>query len=408
MMAIVSPVMIGGMGLGAEAGYWYFTQRKLQHAADVAAHAAGVRKRASDHQAHLATTALTVATSSGFRPATGALALHNPPQSGSHTTDASAVEVILVESHPRLLSSIFSKEPVKIQARAVAKLTGGHPACILGLAHTDPAMAGAITVTGSSAVTLSNCSASSNSVSEQSFYLEGSGQMTADCASSVGGADTASGLKLTCQDNGGEVITYAPPVPDPYKDVPWPVSSGLCTSSSSGGITTISSGGPDRAVYCSLSNLKGTIKFDPGRYIIATGQDFSAQAGATLSGEGVTFFFEGQARVDIAGHADLHLSAPTDPLDPYAGLLFYGEPSVNADGVEHKVLGSSASVLTGAIYMPRSTITYQGNSTVTGSCLQIIADQVTFTGNTAINLGSNCASAGTKPLLMGQMVKLVE
>ena len=30
--ALLFPVLIGGMGLGAEVGYWYVTQRRLQHA----------------------------------------------------------------------------------------------------------------------------------------------------------------------------------------------------------------------------------------------------------------------------------------------------------------------------------------------------------------------------------------
>jgi Putative Flp pilus-assembly TadE/G-like len=35
VIAIVFPILVGGMGLGAETGYWYVTQRKLQHAVDV-------------------------------------------------------------------------------------------------------------------------------------------------------------------------------------------------------------------------------------------------------------------------------------------------------------------------------------------------------------------------------------
>ena len=32
--AVLFPVLIGGMGLSAETGYWYMKHRKLQHAAD--------------------------------------------------------------------------------------------------------------------------------------------------------------------------------------------------------------------------------------------------------------------------------------------------------------------------------------------------------------------------------------
>ena len=43
MGAIILPVMVGAMGLGAEMSYRYFQQRKIHNAADVAAHGAGVR-----------------------------------------------------------------------------------------------------------------------------------------------------------------------------------------------------------------------------------------------------------------------------------------------------------------------------------------------------------------------------
>ncbi|HXV28910.1 MAG TPA: pilus assembly protein TadG-related protein, partial [Sinorhizobium sp.] len=59
--AITFPVLVGAMGLGAETGYWHLKQRKLQHAADVSAHAAAVRHRAGDAQASLDSAALRIA-----------------------------------------------------------------------------------------------------------------------------------------------------------------------------------------------------------------------------------------------------------------------------------------------------------------------------------------------------------
>ena len=64
-----------------------------------------------------------------------------------------------------------------------------------------------MTVLGSAIVTLNNCTASTNSSGASSFYLDGHGKLAADCATTVGGADTGSGLNLTC--NNGDVITSA-------------------------------------------------------------------------------------------------------------------------------------------------------------------------------------------------------
>ena len=45
IMALTLPVVVGGMGLGTEVGYWYFNQRKVQHSADMAAYAGAVELR---------------------------------------------------------------------------------------------------------------------------------------------------------------------------------------------------------------------------------------------------------------------------------------------------------------------------------------------------------------------------
>ena len=51
LAALLFPIVIGGLGLWIETGYWYHMQRRVQHIADVSAHAAGVRIRAGDTKA---------------------------------------------------------------------------------------------------------------------------------------------------------------------------------------------------------------------------------------------------------------------------------------------------------------------------------------------------------------------
>src|SRR5688500_3175601 len=100
------------MGLGAEVGYWYLKQRKLQHAADVAAYAAALRLAEDADQETLEEVALYVATQSGFTDAIGDLALHHPPVSGPNAGDDDTVEVLLTEQRPRLFTAIFGNDPV--------------------------------------------------------------------------------------------------------------------------------------------------------------------------------------------------------------------------------------------------------------------------------------------------------
>ena len=66
VIAIIFPILVGGMGLGAETGYWYVTQRKLQHAVDVSAHAGGARLRAGDSKSQIDAAALNIALNTGL------------------------------------------------------------------------------------------------------------------------------------------------------------------------------------------------------------------------------------------------------------------------------------------------------------------------------------------------------
>ena len=49
VMALTLPVVLGGMGLGTEVGYWYFNQRKVQNAADMAGATVSMNGGASIH-----------------------------------------------------------------------------------------------------------------------------------------------------------------------------------------------------------------------------------------------------------------------------------------------------------------------------------------------------------------------
>ncbi|KLK91801.1 hypothetical protein AA309_18195 [Microvirga vignae] len=427
-VGIMSPVIIGGMALGGETGYWYYTQRKLQHAADVAAHAAGVRKRAGESGVPLRTAATQVAAASGFlpvmvdadpdpavtQPVATNLTINNPPQTGSFIGNTKTVEVVLTETKPRLLSSIFSNEAVEIKARAVVRLDGGSPACVVALSETKPK---AVEVSGNTSVTLNDCSIAANSVQPDAYYMPNStADLTADCISTVGGSsikDPSSGLLelKVCE----SVQENAPPVADPYADVPEPVITGCDESDKvvSGLVETERTdpiNGPIK-IFCSGIEVEAntTAEFKPGLYVI-TGGELKVNNNATLKATGATFFFANNTIASISGSAVLDLTAPTTGM--FAGLVFYGASCEDAPtecGEVFKITGNSSTTsIKGAIYLPGSTIEFLGGTNASSSCLQIIADKVTFTGNSEIEMGAACAGTGTKTVLIGEVVKLVE
>jgi hypothetical protein len=409
--ALLFPVVIGGMGLGAETGYRYMSQRTLQHAADASVHAAAVRKRAGDAKAGVEAAALHIARSGGLPQANGTLVLNMPPASGAKIGDRDSVEVLLTETQPALFSSIFRKEPYLLQARAVASLSGGSQACVLALSRSAP---GAVTVSGSTDVKLNGCDVASNSTAADAFLMSGtSAALSARCVYAVGGAVTTSGLSLSgCPG----VQQYAPVTPDPYASVPEPAVTGTCLGKNVGSPNTTTNltpsenhpSGVKSMRFCGGLDVKGTVNFGPGLYIIEGG-DFTINSGnvdsssvAELRGQGVTFYFTGGGRARLSGNGVLRLAAPTS--GPFSGILFFGSRS--ATGVSHQINGASGSTIQGALYFPASQVNYRGSSTTSGGCTQIVAAQVTFSGNST--LASDCTNAGTEPVMTNQIISLVE
>ena len=419
-VALAMPVLVGGMGLGAESGYRYHNQRLLQHAADFAAHAGAVRKYKGDEKADIDTAATHVAVSSDYDDSVGTITVNIPPASGAFTGDPSAVEVILTETRPRLFSAIFSKEPVLIGARAVAAANGpAQPACILALSETAPA---AVEVTGSTSVNLVGCSVASNSTATNSFNMKGmGGSLTADCVQSSGGSNTTTNLTLTECD---QVLNNAPPVADPYYWVqeppdtidPCPNTNGKGKGSGRGNkdfdyVASVDWNHPSGEVvkvmrFCNGLKAQGDITFEPGIYIIDSG-DFTANATAKLTSkelagtEGVTFFLTNGAEVKFNGTATLDLQAPES--GPTSGILFFGDRS---DSVDHKILGNAGSELTGAIYMPAAHVQFTGNSKTASGCTQVIANTITLTGNSALAI--DCDDDGTEEIFLGNLIAVVE
>ncbi|WP_027998854.1 pilus assembly protein TadG-related protein [Sinorhizobium arboris] len=419
--AVAFPVLVGAMGLGAETGFWYLKQRKLQHAADVAAHAAAGRLRAGDQRSALEATATQIASKSGYSPSAGTLAISpsSSPAASAGTLDR--LEVVVTETRSRLFSSIFSDQPVTMRARAVAQVEGGSTACVLALSKTK---SGAVTVSGSASVDLSGCDVASNSSASDSFLMSGSASMNADCVHAVGGAVATLGLRLKQCDS---VHENAPASIDPYAGVaePFPWAGFACDAGSRnignpGQLTLVKTtqmhpSGVRVRCFPNGLDVKGTVEFEPGLYII-TGGTFTANGGnptATSAARlhvgtpvngysGVTFFLANDARLDLRGNVSLDLKAPTS--GPYSGILFFGSRSQTA--VSHSINGTSNSVLTGAVYTPASSLDYKGNSATANGCTQVIADKITFSGNSTMQ--SACDSAGTKKLLANQRIALIE
>ena len=395
MTALLMPVFVGAMALGAEVSYWYFTQRKLQNSADVAAYAGAVKLRFEKDFDTIADAAKSAAVDSGYRDNIGKIDTNWPPISGAYVGDIDSVEVTVTENVPRLFTSLFFKGTVPLSGRAVAQIYQGASACILALHHTA---GGAVTFSGSSDTELIKCNVHSNSIADDSVLVKGSSDVEMPCVSTVGKVDATSGLVL---EECAAAIEHASPVTDPFAGIPAPSVAASCQPENTfgGGSSKSYTISPGR--YCGGLTLQREATLNPGVYVI-DGGDLKINSHAEVSGSDVTFYLVNGGQVQINGTAELHLSAPTSGT--YSGLLmFVGR---NEPYKKHFINGNADSSLDGGLYAPSAHMQLTGSNTADGGCIRIVALTIEVTG--ASEFGADCTGAGLAGVDEDQLVLLKE
>src|SRR5262249_28246295 len=152
---------------------------------------------------------------------------------------------------------------------------------------------------------------------------------------------------------------------DPYGNVPFP-SHGSCTASLNYSSTTAATISP--GTYCNLSISAGAqITMNPGTYIF-TG-NVNVSGGGELPGHRVTLSFTWNAAASFTGGGAIHLTAPTTGAT--AGMIMFGDSSTTAN---FNLSGANSFLYTGAIYLPKASVTISGGSTAASpTCNQVIA-----------------------------------
>lgn len=386
------PMLIGGAGLGIDVGYWYFKQRELQTAADLAANAGAVALRSGATDTAVRTTAVNEAEKNGYDAGTGAIVVNTPPITGAYQNDRS-VEVLIDATAARFFTSLFDSSPVEISVRAVASFENMQQACVLAL---DTWASDAVIFIGNPTATFDGCVVMSNSLADDSITIAGSADVTAPCIVSAGGTSVTADLTLTsCT----EPLEDMPQAVDPYADLPEPPVPSGCSSVPGGNPNQPKTIDPGR--YCGGLSLQGTVTLNAGVYVI-DGGELRINANANVTGVGVTFFLTNGATVHFNGSAEINLTAPTTGI--FAGVLMYGDR--DQGDADHIFNGTADSQMTGALYFPTQTVTHNGNFTGSNGCLRIVARSIDLQGDAGF--ATNCAGTGLDIINVPGAIRLVE
>jgi hypothetical protein len=114
-------------------------------------------------------------------------------------------------------------------------------------------------------------------------------------------------------------------------------------------------------VYCGWFNFNNapTVSFQPGVYVIKNG-GWNVNGG-TWTGNGVTFYFADQSKIQFNSAVAVTMSAPTSGT--YAGIMMYEAANL---GLSDFIFNDAKAMqLEGLIYLPSRNVTFNSGSSLT-------------------------------------------
>jgi Flp pilus assembly protein TadG len=399
--ALISPVFVATMGLGAEGSYWYSLQRGMQNAADAAVIAAAANGTSS-----YADEAQAVAARMGYPNGVNNIVV-TTSEAATCLSGAACYTVTVSEVVPVYLGQLIGYKgdttlngSPAVQISATARSVQGTVArnyCLLALGSSGNAIQG----NGVPAANFSGC----NIMSDASARCTGH-NMGAD----FGDAHLTDSGCGVAQDSGLPIVS------DPYSALKSNIPANPCSSYPqepgkngtplpagnlwSGSITL-----PSTYFVCGDLQLTGNTTITSasgGSILVIENGQLDTGTGcytlATASGSALTIIFSGTSGSYThapTGCGTLNIQAP--PSGTWSGVALYQDPSLTT-GVDIASAGNSPTWdITGLVYLPNSNVTFKGavnKSSYGASCFVMVAYTVYVAGTGAIFETGGCDAAG--------------
>ena len=446
MMALLLPVLVGGLSLGFEFSNWYLKARAMQNAADAAAIAA-----ASNNGSNYDVEAKAVAARYGFvdgQDNVTVIASNSAVCPVGASLNPPCYSVTISSVVPIYLSQVVGYhgdatlnggQAKALSSTAVANINEiKQPICLLALSTTGQALRtnGAPNSSFTGCTVMSNASATCNGSNLDAYY----------------------GLAAATNSNcGNRVLSNVPAVTDPYlamaDNIPkntcssYPQESGSSKKSSlpasnqwannlSLTLANTLTGNPGGntytgAMFCGDVQLTQDVTIntpndsDGAVIVIENGQlDLNGHTLRTANGSAVTIVFSGTngnythyPTDNSSGKGGvLNIQAPSSSSAPFPGMAIYQDPSL-ANGVDVTYTGNNPQWnISGGVYLPNANVTVSGDvsqSSNGADCFVMVANSVLINGTSNIYQqspsGADCKLAGlamptTTILGRGQLV----
>ena len=407
--AAALPLLVGSAGLATDTIQWALWKRQLQRAADSAA-IAGVYDRVTNAGATSGTTSavnhdLTLNQHTGMGLVAGYPKVSFPGDSGSQKNQ---VKVVLAVQRKLSFSGIFMANPPFIETSATAaSVPGTDEFCIVSL-ETSASVTG-IAITGNAGMDL-DCSLMSNSPSTNSAYAKGSSSVKAKGVAAVGGIQQSNNWQVDSYE------PYSPALDDPFANVNPSPSDMNCANSELNENTNLNATDSNGKKYNCFSSLgvkpNKTLTLPNGTYYV-NGGDAHIQGEIKCNACTIVLTNKnnsGSAPIGsfkVNASAKININAPASGT--YKGIAIYQDR--RSSNNSNKVNGNSNSIINGAVYFPSSTLDYNGGGSNSATCTQLIARDLTFSGNSSTSnkfkKSESCGAYGLNTIMGGRRVRLV-
>jgi len=358
---------MGFGGLSVDVGFWHYSQRQQQNAADAAAIGGAQQLLYSGcgNQSAAQTAAYTDSAQNGYTNGSGNVSVNvqNPPSSGPLAgSNCAVLAQVDRQQVPSFFTKLFGVTAMRITTQAVAQVVANNNDCIIMLDPTQN------TNFNSSNVTAPDCTIQING--------------TANFNGSTVQAQTIGEGNYSGSNNGGTFTEASPqktlPVVDPCSEITscaYLTNNSQTTSPCSPGSPTGT--GPLQGGCYNNLNLHGqTVTLQSGGLFVLNGStNFN---GATINGTGVTLYVPANSSVNF-NSANVSITPPT--TGNWAGVSYF-QVSGNTNNVN---LNGTNTNVGGLIYAPSAHLNYNGSY---GQYTLIIAAYANLNGSTGEDFGN--------------------
>lgn len=396
--AAAMPLVIGAAAIGVDTIQLTLSKRHLQRAADAGALAGAYAVVQSKPAAAAVDRDLTL---NNKIPLSVTRVVENAPTTGSYSGDANAVRVVLTAQRTSPFMQFFNRSAPIVKVEATAAVVYAGKFCMVSLETGNTT---GVTFTGSTDIDL-GCGVATNATGSAAISAGGSSRIVASPIAAIGGVPSSSSYAT-----GTKLLPYSPKQVDPFATLPVPAPPSGCntgTLSVQPNQSNAAAAETSTNVICYASmNIKGTINFGSDKTIYVAGGTLSFGAQADVTCTRCTFILTGPpgttataptaspiATIDMHGNAVLTLTSPS--TGTYKDLLMYQDPRATiGNGIS--INGNSSTTYQGGFYFPKAYMTFNGNTGMHTTCLQLVARRLTFSGNSSVSNVCDPANGGGK------------